>query len=66
MILDIMTTQLIINFRSDPLEEMCKVLQKNLMKYIMNLVKTKKMKSHLKKSLLHWQLDDSGTTDFKH
>ena len=33
---DILATQLRIGFRSDPLEEMCKVLQKNLMKYVMN------------------------------
>ena len=37
MNLGIMTTQLRTNFRSDPLEEMCKVLQEHLMKYVLNL-----------------------------
>ena len=37
MILENATTQLRINFRSDALEEMCKVLQKKLMKYVTNL-----------------------------
>ena len=37
MILDIMAAQLRINFWSDPSEEMRKVLQKYLMKYVTNL-----------------------------
>ena len=37
MISNIMTTQLRINFRSDLLGKMCKVLQKNLMKDVINL-----------------------------
>ena len=48
MILDIMTTQLRISFRSDPLEEMCKVPQKNLMKYVMNLCQNEENERSLK------------------
>ena len=52
MILDIMTTQLRISFRSDPLEEMCKVLQKNLMKYVMNLFRNEENERLLKKFIV--------------
>ena len=52
MILDIMTTQLWTNFRSDPLEEMCKVLQENLMKYVMNLCRNEENKMSLKKFIV--------------
>ena len=48
MILDIMTTQLRINFPSDPLEEMRKILQKNLMKYVMNFCRKKENERSLK------------------
>ena len=49
IILYILTTQLRINFRSGPLEEMCKVLQKNLMKYVMNFFRNEENEISLKK-----------------
>ena len=49
MILDKMATQLRISFRSDPLEKMCKALQKNLMKYVMNLCRNEENERSLKK-----------------
>ena len=52
MILDKMTTQLRTNFQSDPLEEMCKLLQKNLIKYVMNLCRNKENKMTLKKFIV--------------
>ena len=63
--LDIMTTQLRINFQSDPLEEMCKLLQEHLIKYVMNLYQNEKIRCCLKNLLLHWQLHKSETTDYK-
>ena len=50
--LDIMTTQLRINFRSDPLEETCKLLQEHLIKYVMNLYQNEKNKMLLKKFIV--------------
>ena len=52
MILDIMTAQLRTNFRSDPLEEMCKVLQENLNKYVINLCRNKENKMSLRKFIV--------------
>ena len=64
MILDIIMTQLKTNFWSDPLEEMCKVLQENLMKYVMNLCRNKENKMSPKNSLLHWQCQGLLTLNF--
>ena len=61
-----MTTQLRINFRSESLEERCKVQQKNLMKYVMNLCQNEENEMSPKNSLLLWQLDKPGTTDLQH
>ena len=52
MILDIMATQLRINFWSDPLEEMSKVLQKHLMKYVMNLRQNEENRRSLEKLIV--------------
>ena len=52
MILDIMATQLRINFQLDPLKEMCKVLQKNLRKYVMNLCRNEENERSLKKLIV--------------
>ena len=54
------------NDNTDPLEEMSKVLQKSLMKYVMNLCQSKENEIWLKKIIVAWQLDKSGTTNFKH
>ena len=49
MILDITTR---INFRSDPLEEICKVLQQNLMKFVTNLFRNEENEMSLKKFIV--------------